>query len=579
MFKKLLYIFLITAYSLHLHAQGCTTLGQTPATAFPVCGVNLFNQTTVPTCTNKTVKTFCNDGVTYSDANPFWYKFTCYASGTLGFLVTPNVLTDDYDWIMYDITNRDPSTVYDSTNFIVTYNWSGNTSLESARGFTGITGTAPSGTTSLVCATNPKELGGAPPYTDASTINQMPNILVGHTYLLMVSHFSGTNQSGYTLSFGGGTASITDPAIPNYIKASGICGGDKIYIKLSKHIQCKTIALDGTDFSLSPATVAISEAAGYGCSNSFDTDSIIVQLNNPLPPANYSIIQKVGSDGNTLLDNCYNSVVVGTSSSFTITSQQLIKAAFTYQINYGCKYDTVNFTMGGQNIVTWSWNFDNTTNSSNVNPSIVYTIYGQHNATLYAANSVCADTATASFNLINAPLKSAFTCDDFTCPNDTVQFTNNSIGNIASWYWDFGNGQISFLKQPPAQKYPYGTNMTDYPIRLSIKDSIGCSDTTYKIIQVAPNCYIAVPSAFTPNGDGKNDYLYPLNAYKAINLTFKVFNRYGQLIFSTTDWTKKWDGTINSIPQQSGTYVWMLEYTDRDTGKKIFQKGTTVLIR
>jgi gliding motility-associated-like protein len=92
------------------------------------------------------------------------------------------------------------------------------------------------------------------------------------------------------------------------------------------------------------------------------------------------------------------------------------------------------------------------------------------------------------------------------------------------------------------------------------------------------NCYIAVPTAFTPNGDGLNDYLYPLNAYKATNLSFKVFNRTGQLVFETKDWTVKWDGTIKGAKQASGVYVWMLDYNDV-TGKRISLKGTTLLIR
>jgi gliding motility-associated-like protein len=92
-------------------------------------------------------------------------------------------------------------------------------------------------------------------------------------------------------------------------------------------------------------------------------------------------------------------------------------------------------------------------------------------------------------------------------------------------------------------------------------------------------CYITVPNAFTPNNDGKNDHLYPLNAYKAVNLEFNIFNRYGQLIFHTTDWTRHWDGTVNGLLQATGVYVWTLRYSDRDTGQKIFKRGTTVLIR
>jgi gliding motility-associated-like protein len=101
----------------------------------------------------------------------------------------------------------------------------------------------------------------------------------------------------------------------------------------------------------------------------------------------------------------------------------------------------------------------------------------------------------------------------------------------------------------------------------------------YKTVKVLSTCTIAVPSAFTPNGDNVNDYLYPLNAYKATDLEFKVFNRFGQVVFSTKDWTKRWDGMLNGKSLPTGLYVWMLSYTDRDSKEKIFLKGTTMLIR
>jgi gliding motility-associated-like protein len=107
----------------------------------------------------------------------------------------------------------------------------------------------------------------------------------------------------------------------------------------------------------------------------------------------------------------------------------------------------------------------------------------------------------------------------------------------------------------------------------------GCTDTATRLIDVLRSCFIAVPSAFTPNGDGLNDYLYPLNAFKAENLIFRVYNRNGQLVFESNDWTKKWDGTVSGHAEPAGTFVWMLQYTDGETGKRIFQKGTTVLIR
>jgi len=116
-------------------------------------------------------------------------------------------------------------------------------------------------------------------------------------------------------------------------------------------------------------------------------------------------------------------------------------------------------------------------------------------------------------------------------------------------------------------------------VKLIVQNNLGCFDTAAKQLIEVKSCYITVPSGFTPNGDGVNDYLYPLNAYKATNLEFRVYNRYGQLVFETKDWTKKWDGTISGKPQDTGTFVWMLQYTDKDSGKEYFLKGTTVLIR
>ena len=76
-----------------------------------------------------------------------------------------------------------------------------------------------------------------------------------------------------------------------------------------------------------------------------------------------------------------------------------------------------------------------------------------------------------------------------------------------------------------------------------------------------------------------NDTFWPHNALKADNLVFKVFNRWGQMVFDSKGWRDKWDGKINGQLQPSGVYVWMLSYTHRDTKKQVFQKGTVMLIR
>src|SRR5258705_9393863 len=96
-------------------AQPCSTLGQTPSTAFPVCGTTTFQQNNVPLCnTNSLYVPGCsgNGGADYANRNPFFYTFTCYTSGTLGFLITPNAANEDYDWQLYDITGHNPNDIF-----------------------------------------------------------------------------------------------------------------------------------------------------------------------------------------------------------------------------------------------------------------------------------------------------------------------------------------------------------------------------------------------------------------------------------------------------------------------------------
>src|SRR4051812_23474937 len=105
------------------YSQSCG-IGQDPGSAFPVCGTSVFSQTTVPLCGGNTIPSPCpaSDGLT--DKNPYWYRFTCYTSGTLGFQITPLTLAEDYDWQIFDITNRSANEVFTNSSLFVACNWS-----------------------------------------------------------------------------------------------------------------------------------------------------------------------------------------------------------------------------------------------------------------------------------------------------------------------------------------------------------------------------------------------------------------------------------------------------------------------
>lgn len=279
-----------------------------------------------------------------------------------------------------------------------------------------------------------------------------------------------------------------------------------------------------------------------------------------------------------MIDECDRPIAL--YAAINLNVNQNVSAAFNYQIHLGCKMDSITFSHDGANGVNkWLWTFDNTTTSTNNSNILYYKTFGDKSAKLIVTNGFCTDSSSIYYTLPTLNLKAAIASKDKICPNDTTIFKDASTGSTIAWSWDFSNGQYSNLQNPLPQRYPQFTTEREYPVRLTITDSSGCVDVTYKLITLIPNCYIAVASAFTPNGDGLNDYLYPLNAYKAVNLTFKIFNCFGQLIFETEDWTHKWDGTFNRMQQPVGVYIWTLNYTDTSTNKPVSEKGTSVLIR
>jgi gliding motility-associated-like protein len=106
----------------------------------------------------------------------------------------------------------------------------------------------------------------------------------------------------------------------------------------------------------------------------------------------------------------------------------------------------------------------------------------------------------------------------------------------------------------------------------------GCKGEGYVRVRVFRGPDIYVPNAFTPNGDGRNDKFYPVPVgIKSLNY-FRVFNRWGQLVFSTNQLNEGWDGTLSGLKQGNGTFVWMAEAITKEN-KIITKKGTVTLIR
>ena len=663
--RLVIFLCLLLFASLHGTAQ---SLGQDPSTAFPVCGTAKFQQQSVPLKPGRRIPAPCGQGLDLEDVNPYYYRFTAYTSGTLGLLITPVGTEEDYDWHIFDITGRDPSDIYSDISLLVAGNWSQ---------YYGTTGTSTTAKSLMEC-------GG-----DHPKWSKMPTIVQGHTYLLLISHFT-NNQSGYTLEFKGGTASITDPLLPAVKDITANCDGSKLNVFFNKKLRCNSLAVNGSDFSLVLPGRSIIAAASVQCGYGFDMDSVQLTVNQPLNPGVYFLTVRNGTDGNTLLDYCdrpvdsliqipftveplqptpmdslvtpscganYLELVfkknimcssltsvgseflvtgsspvsiigvtaicnvdgltnrvrikltapIGVGGSYMLKLQQgidgntildecgmettpgavlpfvmkdTVSAAFQMNQLRGCKEDTYLFEHDGRHQVTqWRWTLPDGSVSTIAQP--VYTTSSREAGAvqLIVSNGFCRDTSDVQIQAGEERVLAAFSGPGELCPRDGIQFVDMSTGPIVSWNWDFGNGSTTVQPLPPLQFYQQPARDLETFIRLVVADQYGCTDTADKKLLLVSSCIIVVPNAFTPNGDGRNDQLFPTNAYKADNLVFRIFNRYGQLVFETRDWTRKWDGRLNGRELEAGTYVWTLQYKHRDTGRQYALKGSTVLIR
>jgi gliding motility-associated-like protein len=436
-----------------LHAQACTTLGQTPATAFPVCGTSVFTQSNVPSCTNapNLFVPGCDPNLcAYSDVNPFYYRFKCYQSGTLGFTITPLSATDDYDWQLYDITGLNPNEIFTNRNIIVTGNWAGNP---------GPTGASATGANFIQCCSQPT---GTEPRFSA-----MPILQVDHEYILLVSNYS-PSQVGYQLSFNGGTAVITDPLLPKLNTAKPDCDGRKITVKLNKYIRCNSATLSGSEFSLLPAVTTVIAAQPDSCSFGFDVDEITLSLAAPLTNGTYELVINNGSDNNTLLDDCARAITQGEKVTFTYFIPQPIFADSVGRTP--CAPDSVklyfpkrilcstidprgiDFTVTGPsvvNVVSATGNcINDKTDFVTVKFATPIKIGGTYRLRLLAGtdtviiqdecgqalptqnmNFTVADTVTARFNFSAT----------MGCQQNNYLFSHNGAGGINSFNWTFNN--------------------------------------------------------------------------------------------------------------------------------------------
>jgi gliding motility-associated-like protein len=164
--------------------------------------------------------------------------------------------------------------------------------------------------------------------------------------------------------------------------------------------------------------------------------------------------------------------------------------------------------------------------------------------------------------------------------NDTIQLSNRPITLRAG---DIHNTGFSHYQWSPTTglsdpSLPNPVLITDHDVRYTVtaRTPDGCTATDDILIKIVHKVDIFVPNAFTPNGDGRNDVLKAIPVGIKDFKRFVVFNRWGEIVFTTSDPAQGWNGTYRNH-LQSGLFVWIAEGVDFN-GQSIQRKGTTTIV-
>ncbi|HRN57565.1 MAG TPA: PKD domain-containing protein, partial [Agriterribacter sp.] len=221
------------------------------------------------------------------------------------------------------------------------------------------------------------------------------------------------------------------------------------------------------------------------------------------------------------------------------------------------------------------WDFGDGNTSTGFAPEHEYAAAGTYRVKLVVVDSMTCNIADSAFFTINVrPIPTAgFTFSPQQPQENTpTSYTNTSM-NAISYKWYFGDGDTSVQANPVHQFNSTG----DFNTCLIAYNQYGCPDTACQIVSAIVSPLIAVANAFSPNGDGVNDKVY-VRGYAIGKMDFRIYNRWGQLVFQTTDHSQGWDGKYKGVLQPMDAYAYTLEVEFTD-GSKATKKGDITLLR
>ncbi len=259
----------------------------------------------------------------------------------------------------------------------------------------------------------------------------------------------------------------------------------------------------------------------------------------------------------------------------TVRISPNVKAIFSTP-SRGCVPYTAEFKNLSQGGTDWIWEFGDGGTSTDAEPTHTYTNVGTYNVRLIAIDtSTCNKRDTSAYFAITVfPIPTA----NFTwTPNPPIEntitrFTNLSAGAVR-YFWDFGDGENSTLANPTHLFNATGV----YKTTLYAFNSADCVDSITLDVPILIRPLLDVPNAFTPGKFGTNSII-KVAGFGIGKMSWKIYNRWGQVVFSTGNRSEGWDGTFKGQMQPMDVYSYTLdvEFTD---GTKLRKTGDITLLR
>ena len=320
-----------------------------------------------------------------------------------------------------------------------------------------------------------------------------------------------------------------------------------------KFIQVKPLA--NAAFTISDTLICKGQRINITPVNSggvFYGATIIANQFKPLVPGDYNISYVINNGA------CYDSI---TNHLFVEDSGD---PTFSIPDTILCEGDEpVVFTANSPNGIYYGTNVI----SNTFNPVSA----GVYQIKYVVGTGSCADSSNHTIRVLSRPNASFSTTPSRVIVFDTVNFTYTGTP-VISYDWTFGDGSGS-TEQNPTHSYRRDEY---YPVFLIVENNLGCIDTAFLNLEVESQEYIYFPNVFTPNNDGTNERF--LVSHLGIkNFHIFIYNRWGQLVYESTDMDEGWDGKTNGIDCTADAYFYMVNYANKKGIERSKQGSITIL--